>query len=290
MPALPTVVSTYIDNITDSLKVGSDLGQNLRAAGRNYLRAQDLATILELLQDATGSATLTATAGSTTTATVASIPANSYVGALVTFAANTTTVALRGVTTRVLSHTTTVFTFTTTLEAAVAVGDTFTVKHDFLNASISEIRQGKAKGENPPGNVYGMNRTAMDAMQKLLSKLGSTLPETNISHSGAQVAAGCTDTVLKTKDTYRIDEFKGLTINISSQDRTIVSNTENTVVLNKALSSAPAADTAYTVKRQLQAAPIQAHITHPGGHPDNAHLANAIALCKTVVAALVLPT
>ena len=140
MPALPSVVSTYIDNITDSLKLGNDLGQNIRGAGRNYLRAQDLATILELLQDGTADTLVTATAGSTTTATVTSIPANSYVGALVTFASNTTTVALRGVQARVLSHTTTVFTFASTLPAAVANTDTFSIEHDFMDDEIATIR------------------------------------------------------------------------------------------------------------------------------------------------------
>jgi hypothetical protein len=52
MPALPTVVTDFLTSIKNSLSQGSDLGSNVTGAAQNYLRAQDMATVLELLQDA----------------------------------------------------------------------------------------------------------------------------------------------------------------------------------------------------------------------------------------------
>jgi len=52
MPVLSTVVTDYLTAIKDSLKLGTDLGSDVRGAAMNYLRAQDMATVLDLLQDA----------------------------------------------------------------------------------------------------------------------------------------------------------------------------------------------------------------------------------------------
>lgn len=288
MPALPTVVSTYIDGIIDALRIGSDLGQGLNAAGRNYLRGQDLATVLELLQESSASTVTLAAAGTTSTVVVTSAPAGLYAGATVTFSDTTTTAALQGVTATVDSNTTTVLTLAGTLPAAPAIGDIVTISHGFLNASIAEIRQGKSKGEGPV-NAYGLNRTAMDALQKLVTVYGGTLPETSITRAAAVTAAGSTVTEVKTADTYRIDELKGFTLVISGESRPIVGNNEDTLVFVKPLASAPAAATAYSVKRLLQASPITAGSTHPGGHPDNVHLANVLEYCSALATSVVLP-
>lgn len=55
MPALPPIVSDFLTRIKNDLSVGSDLATpgsgNIRGAAQNYLRAQDMASALELLQD-----------------------------------------------------------------------------------------------------------------------------------------------------------------------------------------------------------------------------------------------
>jgi hypothetical protein len=66
MPALPTVVTDYLTAIKNSLSQGSDLGSNVRGAALNYLRAQDMATVLDLLQDAMDTGTMTVVDGTTT--------------------------------------------------------------------------------------------------------------------------------------------------------------------------------------------------------------------------------
>ncbi len=52
MPTFPTVVSDFFTRITSSLSQGTDLGSDIRGASKSYLRAQDLASVLDLLQDA----------------------------------------------------------------------------------------------------------------------------------------------------------------------------------------------------------------------------------------------
>lgn len=64
MPTLPTVTTDFLSALKASLNTGDSLGQNLYAAPKNYLLAQDFATALELLQDALDSSSaLTAISG-----------------------------------------------------------------------------------------------------------------------------------------------------------------------------------------------------------------------------------
>jgi len=66
MPALPSVVTTFLTRLKSSLSQGSDLGSNVRGAAQNYLLAQDLAAALDLLQDAMDQSTpLTVVDGTT---------------------------------------------------------------------------------------------------------------------------------------------------------------------------------------------------------------------------------
>lgn len=56
MPALPAITTAFLTRVKDGLSVGTDLATpgagNIRGAADNYLRAQDCASVLELLQDA----------------------------------------------------------------------------------------------------------------------------------------------------------------------------------------------------------------------------------------------
>ena len=75
---LDTVVTDYLTAVTTSLTVGPVLGSSMNGAAANYLRAQDISTVLDLLQEAIGSAGHTASGGSTTTVVDAAM-VNPYV-------------------------------------------------------------------------------------------------------------------------------------------------------------------------------------------------------------------
>lgn len=259
------------------------------SAPRPFLLAQDSANILQILQDKLSKASVTATGGSTTTAVVASVGANDWRGALVTFASNTTTALLRGVTARVLSNTGTTFTFSSTLPAAVVNTDTFAIEHTILDANILELRQGRTGlGDSPAGNVYGTQRIVADAFSKLILTLGGTIFTPTVSWPSAATKTGSTTTEIKVNETYKIDSLAHKVLTISGASRDIVSNTEDTIVVAPALSVAPAGAVAYTVTVPVNTSWDGAHV-YPGPHPFNYMLAALITTALTEVVGTTLP-
>lgn len=200
MPALPTVVTDYLTAIKNSLKQGSDLGSNVRGAALNYLRAQDMATVLDLLQDAMDQGTdLTATGGSTTTIVdgAATFVASQQAGNVVVFDAATTTVALRGLEFRILSNSATTLTMEL-MPAAAQSGDTFTIRGGWFDAAIADLREGKSLADAPSGSLYGEARTVADALVTALRRYG--VQATEVLTQTGQPAD--TNTVVVGADTY----------------------------------------------------------------------------------------
>lgn len=290
MPALAAPVTTYINSIVASLNTGSDLGSSLRGAAKNFLRAQDMATILDLLDEAiVPVGVVTATAGSTTTATITALQANLYTGATVTFAADTTTALLRGVTATVKSNTGTVITFTSVLPAAVANTDTFIIRGSVLTPYVALLRNGKKRGDAPVANMYGDNRTLADVFEKMKTISGTAGVFPIVSRPGALTAAGSTTTAVKVREELKIDSMQKMELVIAGQTRTIVSNDDFTLYLNAPI-TAPASGVAYTIQRNTnQVNQNRKHTVHPGGHPDNRTLAYSITLLVTQITAIALP-
>jgi len=303
LPEVSARVTTQSANeITNPIAATTFSGGSNSASGQGapvgggYLRAQDLAIFLELLQDAC-SASLTATGGTTTTAVVASIPnGGEYVGAKVTFADDTTTAGLRGEVAYVGSHNATTFTFTRTLPAAVANTDTFTIELLLVAPELASLCEGPdtAKAHAPAGSVYGETRVALDAIAKLIEQVGNTtVPVRVLSRSAVETAAGSTDTLVKSVDTMRVDGFKGKNLVIAGETRRIVGNTSDSFLLAKALSSAPAAATAFQIVEpttDFRPGNFELANTHPGGgHANNAFMAYLLKQAQKAVEGLVLP-
>lgn len=306
MPALPTVVTDYLTAIKDALTTGPALGSDLNAAAQNYLRAQDMATVLDLLQDYgfTQSSVLTAVSGTVRTVVdgASTFVANTQIGNTVTFTGNTTA-ALAGVSRRVVRNTTISLTFEgDDLPAAPAVGDTYTIQgtmfQEFITALLeSTTSNPKGLADAPAGSVYGGRRLAIGGIMKGVENLGSSVVERNVGRPGLLTAAGSTTTVVALVTAgvdYRIDELRGMRVTISGESSIVLRNTENTVTLRKALSSAPAASTAVAITVPTDdfggtsAPKIR---THPGVQPgENAVLADLIDQLQVLVVAFTLPT
>lgn len=303
MPALPAEIGNYIQSVKDSLASRPDGSTDVDLAplGAGYVRAMDVANVLQLLQEALSqSSALTATGGTTSTVVdgAATFVANSQVGNTVTFSGNTTA-ALAGVSAVVVANSATTLTFGSVLPAAPAAGDEYTIEGTMLDTEIAELRGDSALGlaDSPRGSAYGETRTVHAACQKLSERLAaSSLAERQVSRPGAQTGSGSTESVVVTEDTdLKIDQFKGMTLTISGESRRIVSNSETSFTLASDLSSAPAAATAYTVtvpnpgaaKNQF---PGELNAIHPAGHPSTAQLAEMLEAAEAAVVAFTLPT
>lgn len=277
-----------------SLSGGLDKTDVLDAApiAAGYLRAQDMATVVELLQESFD-ASLTATGGTTTTAVVASLgTANRYRGATVTFAADTTTVGLRGVSATVLSSAVNTLTFSSTLPAAVANTDTFTISLNLVNDEIDTLRQGGGRADAPRGSVYGETRIVLNALNKLhqqIQNVTTPVHERTLLTTTVGYTASDTLQVAGYNATMRIDEYKGLTLVTAGGDRrVIVSNDETSFRFTRPVSVV--GGDALTVRVPTN---TPDHITlsgvHPGGHPDSSYLAFLLGLVQAVVEASALP-
>lgn len=287
MPALSTPVSDFVNSVKLDLITAPAIG---------YLRAQDFATILELFQEAVSpTAAVTATAGSTTTATVAAAGvANSLAGARVVFGAATATVALRGVEAYVVSNTTTVLTFDRVLPGAVANTDTFALTQGLVAREIQELREGLSRADAPRGSIYGNWRTVASALQRMSQQLAAaSLPVKSMSRAGLVTAAGSTDLEIKSVDSdMKIDGFKGFHLTIAGETRRIVRNSEDTFLLSKALTSAPAAAIAFSIAFDITSSdvfPGHFNMTQPGGHPDSIYVAYLLGVVQAIVVAYTVP-
>lgn len=171
---LDTAVTDYLTAVTTSLTVGSDLGSSMRAAALNYLRAQDMSTVLELLQEALTTAPMTVVSGSTTTIVdgAATFTAGAEVGNTVTML--TGSAGNVGFSARVTGNTTTTLTFAPALPVVTAVGDTYSLSMDVASSAIAALRQGTNRGDSTGGSVYGDNTVAYNGMLNIIEKLGHT--------------------------------------------------------------------------------------------------------------------
>lgn len=186
MPALPTVVTDYLTAIKDALSLGTDLGSNVRGAAQNYLRAQDMSTVLDLLQDGLDqTSTLTATGGTTTSVIdgAGTFAPGKQMGNTVTFTGNVTA-ALAGVEAVVHANDDRSLTFREALPAAPASGDTYTLRGSMADSAIAALRQGKGLADAPPGSVYGDDRVVRDALAQMILKLGAVQATATLTLTG----------------------------------------------------------------------------------------------------------
>ena len=294
MPALDPIVTNYLTQVKGSLKPTSADPNRPNATpgpGVNYLRAQDMAAVLQLLTDATDpGAAVTATGGSTTTVTVAAAVANSQVGNTVTFAGNVTA-ALTGVTATVVSNTGTTLTFAETLPGTPAAGDTFTVTVAFMDAVIDAVSDGASLG-NSPVDVYSLWRTVLEGANRLAVQTGSTLRELNANILTQDTGAGSTtSSVVLDLGTKKLltDELKGYRVDVTGfGSATITGNTEDGVlaVSTGLTGSAGAGVSCTVVKSVTDTSVLNLPNPHPGGQPGwNAMLSDIIAQLEASVTA-----
>lgn len=275
MPALPSIVSSFVTQVQDSM---TDVNP--------FVSAQDAASLLELLQEAvSASSEVTATGGSTTTIVVTSAEANSLAGAVVTFEDDTTTAALRGRSYTVLSNTGTTLTMSETMVAAAASGDTFTLRHGICDPYIASIRN------TEPGRHWVAVRDLVAGLSALYEQIeNAELPSRNIGRAGIATGAGCTASELTMNFTAdRIDQFKGLFLTLGGETRKIRGNTESLITLDGALSSAPAASTSFTIAAASKPSEFTPEGSSFFGGYDKDFTAYLIALVSAAVAAYALP-
>lgn len=265
----------------------------------NFLRAQDLASVLELLQGAlTLPAALTATGG--TTGAIPSVQdtgayaANTQVGNRVVFTGNTTA-ALAGVSATVVSNTANALFFAGgTLPAAPAAGDTYRIFGALADPAISKLRSGRNLGDAPAGNLYGDSRLITDAFVRMTRQLGGTVADKAMMSGNTAAGSTTTKVVLNMLGTrLRPDQFKGMRLNVTGFGiRKIVGNDESGVFFDQPFSSAPGAAVAFTIAVPQDSTDADANLTFAsGGQPGNNRLlAELIRACEAAVVAFVLPT
>lgn len=143
----------------------------------NFLRAQDMSSVLQLLQDGMDQpGTLTALAGGTTTTVVdgaGTFVPGQQVGNLIKWKSNTTTAALRGLSYRILANTDRLVT-TEVMAATNVAGDTYEIVAGIVDDHIEALRQGKGPADSPPGSIFGDFRIVQDALSMFTGRLGIT--------------------------------------------------------------------------------------------------------------------
>ena len=303
MPALPTVVTDYLTAVKDALTTGPALDNNVppatHAGAQNYLRAQDMSTVLDLLQDALSQSSALAAVGGTVRGVVdgaATFVAGTQVGNTVVFDGNITA-SLAGESRRVAVNDTTTLTFEgDDLPAAPAAGDTYTIQGTMFSEFVDALREGKGLADAPAGSVYGADRLAIGGIIKGVEVLGSTVAERNIGRPGLTSLAGSTDTVVLLADSdYRIDQFKGMRVVVTARgEGIVVSSNENSVTLRGPMAAAAQAGDAVAITvpvNDFGGTSAPKILTHPGAQPgENAYLATLIDQLQTLVAAFTLPT
>jgi len=299
---LDTVVSDYLTAIKGALTTGTDTGTpgayagDVHAAAQNYLRAQDMATVLDLLQQAmSATVALTVVSGSTTTIVdgASTFVAGEQVGNEVTIVTATETIV--GETATVVSNTTTTLTLSPAFSATTTVGDTYTIEAKFVDTEIATLREGGGIADSTV-NPYGAHRDAINGLVRFAEQLASTFAERNIGASGLTALAGSDDTtILLSGGAYRIDELKGYRVVVTARGEGIVlKNDENSVTLRGPMAAAAQAADAVAITVPLNdfggtsAPKIR---THPGAQPgENAALADLIDQLQALVEAATVPT
>lgn len=300
MPALPTIVSDYLTTVKDALTTGSDLGSSVRGAAQNYLRAQDMATVLDLLQAAlTQTTPLTTVSGTTTSVTdgAATFVAGTQVGNTVTFTGNVTA-TIAGLSRVIISNTTTTLTWADPLPDPPVIADTYTLQGTMLGASVTDLRDGKGVADATPGNPYYSNKSAVQGLLLGVQTLAGTVAERNIGRPGLTALAASTDTVVVLSDAgvdYRIDELRGMRLVVAAiGEGFVLTNNENTATLRGPMAATPSGGEAVTITVPIDdfgGTSAPKIVTHPGAQPgENAFLADLINQLQTLVVAFTLPT
>lgn len=262
----------------------------------NFLRAQDMASVLEVLQDALDQpSALTATGGtSTSVQDTGAFVANSQVGNKIRFTGNTTA-ALAGVTATVVSNTANACFFAPgALPATPAAGDTYTIIGALVDPIISELRDGRSSGDSPAGNEFGDSRLVTDALVRMTRQLGGTVSDKSIMSGTTGSGSTTTRVVLNMLGArLRPDQFKGMRLDVTGFGvRKIVGNDESAVFFDLPFSSAPGSAVAFTIAVPQDSTDADANLTFaPGGQPaNNRLLAELIRVCEAAVVAFALPT
>jgi hypothetical protein len=270
---------------------------NVATNPMNFLRAQDLASVLELLQDGLNqTSVLTATGGtSTSVQDTGAFTAGQQIGNLVVFTGNTTA-ALADVEARVVSNTTGALFFAAdALPATPAAGDTYRIYGGIADTCIEQLRSGRSLGDAPAANLYGDERLVRDTIIRMIRQLGVTVTERTILTGTLSTGSTTTALALNLRGgTARIDQFKGMKVAVTGfPTRTIVGNDEDGVAtVNVAYASAPGAVTfSVTVPEDSADGASSSYTFAPGGQPgNNKMLAELLRQLEAAVVAYTLPT
>lgn len=275
---------------------GAASNNNIDSYPINFLRAQDMASVLELLQDALDlPAVLTATGGTARSIQdTGAFVANSQIGNTVLFTGNVTA-GLAGKSAVVVSNTANELFFANgAIPATPAVGDTYRIVGSLVQDIVSKLRDGRASGDSPAGNEYGDSRLVTDALVRMARQLGGTVSDKSIMSGTTGSGSTTTKVVLNMLGVpMRVDQFKGLRLDVTGFGiRKIVGNDETGVFFDRAFSSAPGSGVAFTIALPQDSSDADVNFTFaPGGQPaNNRLLAELIRVCEAAVVAFTLPT
>lgn len=275
---------------------GAANNSNIDSYPINFLRAQDMASVLELLQDALDlPAALTATGGTAVSVQdTGAFVANTQIGNTVVFTGNVTA-ALAGKSAVVISNTANALFFAAGAIPAVPVaGDTYKIVGSLVEPIIAKLRDGRSSGGSPAGNEYGDSRLVTDALVRMARQLGGVVSDKAVM-SGLTGSGSTTGKVVLNMlgAPLRIDQFKGLRLNVVGFGiRKIVGNDESGVFFDRPFSAAPGSGVAFTIALPQDSSDADVNFTFaPGGQPaNNRLLAELIRVCEAAVVAFALPT
>jgi hypothetical protein len=179
--AIPALVDAQINALRATVQPNATVATSTASLPLPpYARVKVAGDLLRILTDLIDSGTLTATGGDTVTFTDtgAFTGVNSLVGCTFTFAAATTTAALRDVSRTVLSNTVNSLVLGNAgnpLPASVAASDTGTLSWDRVDAQLESVEGGKPAGSSTPNTLY-RGRALGNAMVILVEQLTGTAP------------------------------------------------------------------------------------------------------------------
>jgi hypothetical protein len=294
---LPAATTAFLTAVKGSLSTDRTNGGVSLPPSYNLLRAQDMANVLRLLQTALSTGVLTATgAGSTTTFVdgASTFVASQQVGNTFTFASDTTTASLRGVSATIRSNTTTTLTFNETLPAATQTGDTGSITAAFLNPWINAIMENKNPFTSAPaGSTYSQMRPAQAGLLRLIQQLGGTVPSQTLLTTTAKAGTSTTVISCNTLGPLQIDQLKGKTFTYATTSvRRIISHTADGVFTLDAAVTAPSGGEAVVVSEsELDVTYPKVSNFYSGAHSgDNYKLSNLINAAQAAVLAATVPT
>lgn len=293
--SLPAVVTSFLTKVKTDLSVGQSIGTNLTMAPMNFVRAQDIANVLRLLQSAMAdTGTMTATGTGTVYTVVdgaSSFVAGSQVGNVVTFTGNTTA-ALAGAQGVVTSNTTTTLTFSVALPGIPVATDTYTIRGAFVDAAIVQLMDGRNPAVSAPlSSTFAHGGITQDALGRIILTAGGSLAGS--VHFTTTALAGTSTTIIAidTRGTKLIvDEFRGLTASVNGVVTRCIGNTETAIYLDRAVTAPAGGEAVILRKDTLDNTPNRVK-PFAGGQPgDNYRLAGLIDAAQTAVLAYTLPT